>query len=260
MAAIWPLLSRPDPGGDGLRTAIFNNLHEPGKATWGAGDRMPKALGDDPYWGVAGSGWGKQARSRLTITPTQYALLEQWSKRNFIAGSAAPPGPVGLTGPHDLDRHALEACVGGAFFPGIECGWQIRHPALYGEPFRIKHGASTQFVSDTGAIGPGHFSRQMALPWQADFLQCTQETDSGGVDWAWWPAQRPDFVYLAEGDAKARSAMSEWVRATAGGAPASWPVGGKPRYDEFLANWWKFGFVVERNDVQFEMERAADIP
>jgi hypothetical protein len=36
-----------------------------------------------------------------------------------------------------LDRAALENCVGGAFFPGIEAGWLIRNPKLYGGPFRI---------------------------------------------------------------------------------------------------------------------------
>lgn len=263
ITAVWPMLSQPTSAGNGLRGLIFGTyLHEPGKVPWGAADTMPKLLGDDPYWNVhSEGGWGKEARSRLTLTPTQYAMFEQWAKGNFIAGSASPPGPASVTSPQDIDRIWLERCVGGAFFPGIECGWQIRHPALYAEPFRIKHDATTQYVSDAGTIGPGHFSRQMALPWQADFLMCRQETRDR-INWGWWPSQRPDFVYSSQADALARNnSMGDWTRATVWGLPTTWRAGGAtPNYSEFVANWWKFGFVIEQGGVQFETERPRSVP
>jgi hypothetical protein len=79
--------------------------------------------------------------------------------------------------PEDLDRAALEACVGLNFFPGIEGSQNLRHKAIYSEPFRIDHSASEVF--------PGFLTEIMAVPWQADFLDCRNR---------WWPSQRPDFV------------------------------------------------------------------
>ena len=34
----------------------------------------------------------------------------------------------------------------------------------------------------------------MAIPWQADYNECSSQTVEGRTVW-WWPAQRPLFVY-----------------------------------------------------------------
>ena len=88
--------------------------------------------------------------------------------------------------PDALTRIALQACVGGAFYPGIEAGRRLRDVSVYlpGEPFRLS----------PSALRPGELTQSMALPWQADFFDCTWESDA---DRGWWPAQRPDDV-LAE--------------------------------------------------------------
>jgi hypothetical protein len=101
--------------------------------------------------------------------------FDQYRQGNFVSDlGAAPPA---TTAADDLDRAALEACVGLNFFPGIEASLNLRHPAIYSEARRIDHGAAEVF--------PGFLTEIMAVPWQADFLKCQGQ---------WWPSQRPDFV------------------------------------------------------------------
>lgn len=141
---------------------------------------MPKLLGDEPYEqeGVI------HQRVHLTLTHTQCAILQQWARGMFIESASVhpPPLPAGLTiTPEGLDRAALENCARGGFFPGIEVGWQIRHSSIYAEPFRIDPGRPSPCLGDEGnVVKAGHFSRQMAFPWQADFLQCKSEDDETG--------------------------------------------------------------------------------
>jgi hypothetical protein len=88
-----------------------------------------------------------------------------------------------------LDRAALEACVGGAFFPGIEASWIMRRPSIYARPFNFRFKPRVDDVFDLDGLTPGSVTMRSALPWQADFLQC---------DNAWWPAQRPNQVRTAQ--------------------------------------------------------------
>lgn len=256
LAGMWSLLADPK-GNPSLRDASLARLHPPGKPGDGGGkENMPRLLGDDPY-----DKWKVKDRLRLTLTPTQYAILERWKSGQFIGGSKGPPAPpaAGSITPEGLDQAALENCVGGAFFPGIETGWQLRHPKLYAAPFRIKHGAATTYVSDAGAISAGHFSRQMAVPWQADFLAC--RTEQHGIDWGWWPGQRPDDVYASAADAQGMKAMREWTRSTVANATANWASGGaRPNYEEMIDNWHRLAMIRLIGNVQHEMERPADVP
>jgi hypothetical protein len=178
--------------------------------------------------------------------------------------------PVGTLTPDGLDRAALENASGGAFYPGIEVGWQIREPALYLEPFRIKHGAASKYVGDGATtVGPGYFSRQMALPWLADFLQCKVEKQQVTHDeWGWWPAQRPDAVYKSPADAASVASMLPWHRATVG-TSQDWPAdpgeptprpSKMPSYSQMVAAWWKLGVVEPSGAVLVENERASSVP
>jgi hypothetical protein len=45
---------------------------------------------------------------------------------------------------------------------------------------------------------PGDIARYMALPWQADFNECSSQPINGRTLW-WWPVQRPEFVFLNSG-------------------------------------------------------------
>jgi hypothetical protein len=114
----------------------------------------------------------------LTLTPRQYDILTLWKDGRFQSDWAGiPPTPPATITPEGLDRAALENGVGGAFFPGIECGWVIRHPEIY---------VADELVRlDSTVNKPGDMTKRMAVPWQADFFECQQH---------WWPSQRPDSV------------------------------------------------------------------
>ena len=124
----------------------------------------------------------------LHLTRQQYERLRRWSEGDFVADL---PESAEALRRHDrgrerladydvseqplaLTRAALEACEGGAFFPGIEMTSIVRHRSFYDDAFRV--GAT---------LRPGDVTRWMALPWQADFNDCSDN---------WWPAVRPDDV------------------------------------------------------------------
>ena len=127
------------------------------------------------------------------VTDTQYKRMERWSQGTFDADwTGAEPTPVAFDQlpdaekPRALDRAALEACVGGPFFPGIEVSGMMLDAATYDttRPFRINT-----------ALQPGTLTAPMAIPWQADFRDCGEE---GHADW--WPGQRPVEVFRGHGD------------------------------------------------------------
>jgi hypothetical protein len=175
-------LSTPPSGGGhsnaGARSAIFNKLRAPTETNdrFDSG-KMPKVHGDKGDDPTTGNG--------LTLTVTQYEVMRRWAKGQFSRGTGPlpPPIPTAVTAA-GLDRASLEACVGGAFFPGIECGWIIREPRLYLTPFefRFRHAANE---NDLTGLSPGDVTKRSACPWQADFNQCASN---------WWPAQRPNQV------------------------------------------------------------------
>lgn len=245
----WTYLSDPTPAGEGLRRMVFARLRRPPGAPGTTSGDMPRLNGDENFMPA-------DARYRAFVTHTQYSILRQWARGKFVKPSVTPPTPPSgpnIT-PHGLDQAALENAVGGAFFPGIEASWQIRNHLLFSEPFRLNHAAKSRYPGESAlTIGAGHFSRQMALPWQADFLQC--RADPPG-DYGWWPAQRPDVVHRNAADAAAGVVVA-WDRATA----PLWPSGGAiPDYDEMLKNWFKFGFVLRVGGQLIETERATSIP
>ncbi|MDQ3917902.1 MAG: LodA/GoxA family CTQ-dependent oxidase, partial [Acidobacteriota bacterium] len=250
---LYAQLGDPGAAAQSTRQSIFSFVHPPGLAGPGGSKNMPKLHGDE-YSDPA------HKRNALTLTETQYALLEQWARGNFVktAGTLPPPLPPAAITPNGLDQAALENCVGGAFCPGIEVGWQIRNKKLFAAPFRIDHAATSQYLGEVGQIRAGHFSRQMALPWQTDFLACRLQGSRG-----WWPAQRPDIVYQSKSDFDATPRKSQpWHRASSGGAPANWPSGGAaPSGQEFIDNFHKLGVV--REDPRFyhvEKERDPNVP
>jgi hypothetical protein len=274
----WPQLASRDKADQPARQGVFTFVRDPDALPSNSFPYMPKLLGDEPY-PLAGGVIHK--RVRLTVTPTQFAILSQWVKGDFVQPAVVPPKPPTAQAitPEGLDRAALENCVGGAFFPGIEVGWQVRAPSLYTEPvslhtepFRVAAGVKSAYLGDTSTVRAGYFTRQMALPWQADFLQCKSEDDASGAfpglrRWGWWPMQRPDGVFSSEADYRAKPPKSsDWHRATKGGTTSPWAVGfngdtSTPSYVEMIDNWRKFGFVVEAKPTVFvETEREADIP
>jgi len=120
----------------------------------------------------------------LTVTPTQYSLLQQWAANDFVAGTASENAdettdwenrfPI-VQRPQALTRGVLERCAGGPFYPGIEITSILKSPRFYQEAFRI----------DPLVLRAGDVTKWMACPWQADFWECQMH---------WWPAQRPDDI------------------------------------------------------------------
>lgn len=110
------------------------------------------------------------------------------------------PAPTEPTEWDLLTRAALDNCSGAAFAPGIEMTWFSRRSEIYAEPFRLKHRPygyplSTDYYEDlTLGLEPGDFIKYMAIPWQADFNECSVQWIDG-TDVHWWPAQRPLVVY-----------------------------------------------------------------
>ena len=181
---------------------------------------MPLLFGDDFF--TAGS--NQQA---LSVTASQMENMTLWQGGTFDTGAVA----LDVT-PQGLDRAALESCIGGAFVPGIETSWMIRHPSLYAEPFRLKPVGTVlnSAMAPPLTIAPGLFSQQMAIPWQADFLDCADglipSAPAGSRRFAWWPAQRPIDVIKA-------------------GAPVRWDRGLPAGPDALIAGWVSRGFVVQ---------------
>lgn len=198
----------PDPvASPGQRAAIFAKLKNP----VGGGGNMP-AIND------SGS-------NDDTLTREQYDHMQRWSTGNYANDWVGVPPPQTDVTPDGLDRAALDACVGGAFFPGIEAGGRpvddrhIVDATKYAEPFRLDH----------AALQPGDLTYVMALPWQNDFYQCSSN---------WWPVPRPDYV-------------------TRGGVAGQLFTGGILSDAQGMVDkWHKLGFVVRQAAGLVEVERC----
>ena len=112
--------------------------------------------------------------ANVSLRPWQVKCLAEWERGNFDADFTGVMPDEGVIAPDHLTRCALDAAAGQGFFPGIEAGIIVMSPAIYGTPFRV--------LSD---LLPGSLSALMALPWQADFYDCSGR---------WWPSQRPDVA------------------------------------------------------------------
>jgi L-Lysine epsilon oxidase N-terminal/L-lysine epsilon oxidase C-terminal domain/LysM domain len=158
---------------------------------------------------------------------------------------APAPAPAGdgeseLT-PEGLDQAAAENCVGGAFFPGIEVSWLIRDERVFLEPLRINQ----SFTVDADPNVPskaaaGYFSRQMALPWQADFYDCAKEekevSPGHKVTFGWWPAQRPDIARGPDPADATKVKELQWDRG----------IGTMREFTDFTTGWATRGFIVPK--------------
>ncbi len=199
----WVRLS--SQSADAIRRGVFTRMRDPNSKVV---DRMsmPRGLGDD-FTSLDNSesdpSVSPTSRAFLSLTRVQYALIKAWAAGSFASDwdlgdvkYAPVPEPDSNPSPQGLTIAALENCVGGPFFPGIEVSWLIREQTLYAGAFRLKEPG---FVLGSLTLGPGFFSQQMALPWQADFYDCHKEdhTPDGAPEkiiYMWWTAQRPDDI------------------------------------------------------------------
>lgn len=232
-----------------------------------------------------------------TLTQAQYFLLGQWARGLFTCGADASPAGV-----NPLDRASVGNAVGEPMSPGIEVTWSLRNPTLYERPYRIKHRHDAAYYRTNGldpaenetepkdpasfeGLGcePGDLTKRMAIPWQADFFQCTLQyvnfsnpaiNKLNGIPLPptyyayWWPPQSPWNV-IAGGDTAAAQAAT--------GVPAGLQVNfarGINSFVDMITGWKYLGFIhnqadgqhrawypyfveVERNDGRFAMASVA---
>lgn len=212
----WPKLADPATSGP-LAQQILKRLRDPNK---------PEPPAPVPTSAMPRLHDQTNSSQVLPLTKTQYGILQQWAAGNYVndLGGLIPR----QQNPDIIDRLALEACAGGAFFPGIEVGRIIKNPDIYSEAFRLNH----------NALKPGQMTQGNALPWQADFYACAWEMQSFI---GWWPAQRPDHVRPEADPTK----FKDWIRG----------IGGDR---ELARDWNRLGIVVKKPgppEIYVETER-----
>ena len=164
-----PFATSPVPGSISLRPDSVEAVNQANLSYMPplAGDEGDATQGDPTTW--------------FSLTETQYVKFGMWKEGNFVndwPGAPPEPEPVDQVDikqqPAALIRAALEACQGGAFYPGIEITSILRYSSFYSEAFRL-----------SASHEAGDITKWMALPWQADFYECRDH---------WWPVARPDDV------------------------------------------------------------------
>ena len=236
---------------------------------------MPFLCGDNPLSNVAAAKFLRLTDYQLFLLK-QWAdgcfineIDEGWLKSPpytpFLPYPTTPP----KTG-RELDRGVLSNVLGGAFCPGGEATWIMRNPSIYWEPYRFKADRSISDFLETAAqvnqthrdinqdysfnvqkplsqdsdfsvgLQPGDITKYSAVPWQADFNECTTNpTDVTYADWnlldaksqgdtflernrkvaetMWWPAHRPlqygELLSVGTGDPNGQDVLwTNWTR------------------------------------------------
>lgn len=167
----------------------------------------------------------------LKLTATQIAIMQKWAAGTISndwnsAWGQTPPPDLAIT-PDALDKSALENCVGGALFPGIEAG-AFLHDTTRFLPVVMVNGVPS-FRIDHAVVSAGEVTQSMAVPWQSDFLACADY---------WWPVPRPNQVTVAGQGTKA------WNRLAT------------DRTDFVAGQWNKMGFVTRQGNDLVETDRC----
>lgn len=86
-------------------------------------------------------------------------------------------------------------------------------------------------------------TRTMACPWQSDFFECAEQTETT----VWWPAQRPINVFV---DAQAQT-QKAWIDSI-------------PNHQALVEKFWKLGFIQKlpsgAAEPLVEAERDPSVP
>jgi hypothetical protein len=244
---------------------VIRSPYEPNiQKTLGGIVTMPYLAGDNPVYDKPPT--AAPQVTFLTLTKTQYFLIQQWAAGIIDMGEPKKQ-PPGLA----LDHGVLTNCVGGPFVPGIEMTWICRKTEIYLEPFRIRHkqgleqGKLFYPKPDTGydfkklfhgGVEPGDLSAFMAQPWQSDFNLCSSgqgdKADLPALGFGvklkfalwWWPAQRPDWVFQPSSSNSAELEQVKWI--------ASSSIDDTklnfPNALGMIENWMNLGFVMGKDD------------
>ena len=213
------------------------------------------------------------ARQWYALTRLQYAHLRSWAAGAFDAGtsvasSSLPEIPTGDQ-PRSLDRAALDACLGGAFHPGVEFPWIARVHWIWTDDLRLRDATTRPDFTDYGPeltpqiamsrsgplsrLGPGGYVQWMGTPWHADSSSCRYGYQRVSPQLpGFWPARIPNAVLTAADyqivvdqrrslreRRQAFRRRSEWERFIAH------PTG-PPTLAMMVDEWSKLGVVRER--------------
>lgn len=257
------------PGAEDVIIKSDENQADTSRRSGVGATMMPYLAGDNTL--IPGHGYNNY----LCLTDTQYLFLQQWADGWFKVASADEVAAAAKLRPGStLTRAVLDNCVGGSFQPGMEMNWISRNPAIYDAPFRIR----PRFVT-TGPLSldfdprrgmePGDVTRYMAVPWQADYNECSTQHTEGRVLW-WWPAQRPVNVYLQPVPEVGRN-IPEPPGQQLAGRQVAWvgidfdqKAGNYVQYSNnmgMVENWSNLGFVLEKQiDGECQFVEVARIP
>ena len=213
-------LADPSEAARPAREAVLAAVRDPA-AEAPEQDQIPYNLGDGVNYSASPDYW-------FHIPPSQYGILKAWAAGDFVndlddaeadSVQTLDDLPVALH-PEALTRAALEPCSGGAFHPGVEITWPIRHTELYRSPeetslpYRIAIGSRpelSQYLglqlnpdnvfggtdgkgadSPIGPQMPGDLTRWMGVPWHGDAFSCQYVlTEEDFPIPTWWPALLP---------------------------------------------------------------------
>lgn len=194
------------------RKSIFDLFRPPYEMT---GEResnnelIPRMLGDAVDYGTNNS------QSFFAISPRQYEMLRQWSENQFDKGECTIKKKLSdydiEQQPFELAKANLYPVSGGAFHPGVELTWPLRHVEMFCLPFRVNHADSNDLVPTVEnqnwgqylyphvaksivrtPVRAGDLTRWMGLPWQSDGASCQSVYFSDIFpNPVWWPAILP---------------------------------------------------------------------
>lgn len=156
----------------------------------------------------------------------EFTSIQEKHFANYMAGTFTAGNGAELPAGEGLTKVVLQTTIGQGFFPGIEGGIILENKSIYSAPFTL----------DQSKVKPGDITGLMALPWQADFLECQVN---------WWPTQRPDTVYVSENEQNA------WARTKSG------PMDADKDHHIVVTEFNRFGFIKPVNGKQLEVERDS---
>lgn len=208
------------------RRVVFSMFRDPGEGKYGPPELTPdhqRLFAENGFPMMPMNSGDNSIRNYyvekfMALTPTQYHLLRQWSEGKFVYDREND----WLSWASPLDIATAGNAVGEPMAPGIEVTWTLRNPDVLvaGDPFRIKRAPGDKLNPDRdetlagNGCEPGDLTKRMAIPWQADFFDCTVQdvnfttpksnktvSNLNLIPLAptffayWWPAQSPYNVY-----------------------------------------------------------------
>jgi hypothetical protein len=195
---------------------------------------MPRLFNHDPFANKTEIQTGDAV---LPLTWLQYAHFRNWASDAFV-----PHGAQREFLCDALTRVALEACSGGAFYPGMEAPRIMRGSTQDPAVPRVYHDFFPLRI-DWRAVKPGEITAGLAVPWQSDFLECEMERGN-----AWWPVTRPDHVLVERPDHPVDSLADEMY---------VWREGIE-KYCEMVDNWHQLGIVKRKAVADAEVPTDKD--